>query len=593
MSNFQKKVSVKNFVISIFRVLKMAFKAGPLYISVNNAIAIIHGVLYGLMTLTMQLFFESVIRCIQNKNGLNEAIFMAFVLFGVFMLAHMVNGLNNFMGTSYFKKVVGALNQKINIKSSRIAPISYENPSLLDDINKATVGANNSLGLLFTVTTIFSYYTPYFLFMFIYFYRLNPFLSLSLVVIFIPVALSQFVRNLIFSKLEDEIAPIRRETNYYKTTLAEKETRTLGAFSFFENLYISSLALFNKTTWKVEKKSGLIELIMKMITLAGYLGVLYIFVSTLLQGKISVGAFAAIFFSMNTMFNTMDTIICKHIANMTRNMGTINNFLNFLDMPEIVGSQKSQDENLDINLKNVCFSYPNSEKNVLNYINLNIEFGKTIAIVGENGSGKTTLVKLILGLYTPTSGSVTIGGLDTRNVSLKSLFKKSSAVFQNFQKYKMTLSENIMISEINSDDSEKMNDSLKKAGLSVDKKIFPQNYDTILSREFDGVELSGGQWQRVAIARGLYRTHDLIILDEPTAAIDPLEEANLYKKFAEISKEKTAVIVTHRIGSARIADEIVVMDRGQICEIGTHDDLIDNGGKYSNMFLAQSKWYIK
>lgn len=586
-------ISARNFITSILRILKMAFKAGPVYISVNNAMAVVHGVLMGAITLAMQLFFETTIKCIKNQNGIHEAIYMAFMLFSVVMIAHIINGLNNFMGTSYFKKVIGNFNQKINTKSSKIAPISYEDPELLDNINKATVGANNSLGLLFTVTTIFSYYTPYFLFMFIYLYRLTPFLSVSLVVIFIPTALSQFVRNMIFSKLEDEIAPIRRESEYYKSTLSEKETRTLGAFGFFQNLYITSLKLLNKTTWKVEKKAGFIELVMKLITLLGYLGVLYIFFLTLMQGKISVGAFAAIFFSIDAMFNTMDTIICQHIAGMTRNMGTINNFLSFLDMPETTDIQKKQDIKSGINLKNVCFSYPNSTKNALTNINLDIKHGKTIAIVGENGSGKSTLVKLILGLYTPTSGDVMLGGLNTKNVSLQSLFENSSAVFQNYQKYKMTLSENVKISDIKLNDTEKMEESLQKSGLNFDPKTFPEKFDTMLSREFNGVDLSGGQWQRIAIARGLYRAHDIIILDEPTAAIDPLEEAALYKKFAEISKGKTALIVTHRIGSARIADEIVVMEKGKVCEVGSHEELMEREGKYSKMFLSQSKWYVK
>lgn len=186
-----------------------------------------------------------------------------------------------------------------------------------------------------------------------------------------------------------------------------------------------------------------------------------------------------------------------------------------------------------------------------------------------------------------------LGGLNTKNVSLKSLFENSSAVFQNYQRYKMTLSENVEISNTELNDSEKMEDSLQKSGLNLDPKTFPENFDTMLSREFNGVDLSGGQWRRIAIARGLYRAHNIIILDEPTAAIDPLEEAALYKKFTEISKGKTALIVTHRIGSARIADEIVVMEKGKVCEVGSHEELMESEGKYSKMFLSQSKWYVK
>ena len=156
----------------------------------------------------------------------------------------------------------------------------------------------------------------------------------------------------------------------------------------------------------------------------------------------------------------------------------------------------------------------------------------------------------------------------------------------------MTLRENISISDI---ENRKTNDQiiniLKKADVSVDSAVFPQGLDTMLSREFEGVDLSGGQWQRVAIGRGLNRINDFIVLDEPTAAIDPIEESNIYKKFSEVSQGITAILVTHRLGSARIADRIVVMDHGQIAEVGNHETLMAKHSLYYDMFTAQAKWY--
>jgi ATP-binding cassette subfamily B protein len=238
------------------------------------------------------------------------------------------------------------------------------------------------------------------------------------------------------------------------------------------------------------------------------------------------------------------------------------------------------------------FRYPNTRTDTLYNITLNIYPGETITIIGKNGSGKSTLIKVILGIYEPIAGKVEIGGLDTKKADMNSLFHNVSAVFQNYQRYKMILLENIDISDnklCNMDDIKLI---INKVGLDIKSNIFPDGYKTMLSRDFDGVELSGGQWQRIAIARGLYRTHDFIVLDEPTAAIDPIEEANLYKKFTEISKDKTSIIITHRLGSAKIADKILVMENGELIEIGIHDELMKRKGHYYTMFCTQVKWYI-
>ena len=592
-SNISRLSGNLSFISIVLKILGMAFAAGPFYIIVNNLMAILNGVSQGVITYMTQLFFESVSDTATANTGVRDVITMACALSLTVVLSQVINGLNNFMGMSYFKKVIGYLNKKINSKASKIQPIAYEDTDFLDDINKASQGAQNSLGLLFTITTIFSYYTPYFAFMFIYLFRLKPFLAISLVFVFVPVAFSQLVRNIVFTRLEDEVAPIRREYNYYQKCIGEKETRILGAFQYFRDLYSSSLDLLNNAVWKAEKKAGLIELGLKMVTLIGYLGILFLFVQSLLKGEISVGAFAAVFASIDTMFSTMDQIICRHIANMTRDLGTIKNFLRFLDMPEREGKDLEKDQKQGISLKNVSFQYPKSGKNVLKNISLDIKRGETIAIVGENGAGKSTLVKLILGIYEPNEGTVEICGLDTQVASLENLAMGVSAVFQKYQRYKMTLKENIKISDsiCYKDEQSKIEKAFEKVGLDIENRSFPNGYRTILSREFDGVELSAGQWQRVAIARGLYRVHDIIILDEPTAAIDPIEEANIYRQFAEISKNKTSIIVTHRLGSAKIADKIIVMNQGKIIEVGSHEQLMKAKGKYWEMFTMQSKWY--
>jgi ATP-binding cassette subfamily B protein len=583
-----------SFFSTVKSILSMAFKASPVYLIVDNLMAIVNGVSFGLITLAFQHFFDNVTHNIGANVGLNGVMFSLVSLVLIIIFAQVINGLNIFMGNSYFKKVNGYLYERINIKSSKIEPIMFEDVKKLDDINKATMGASNSLGLLFTITSLFSYYLPYFIFMFSYLFLLTPVLSCTLIIVFIPLFLSQVVRSKIYAELEDEVAPIRRKNEYYKTYLGNKETRILGAYSFFKSLLQDSLKLMNKKVWEKEKKLGAIEVCLQMLTLLGYLVIIFMLIKFVMSKKISIGAFAAVFASIDNMFNTMREIVCRHIGGLTKNLGTINNFLRFLSLPESEGDEGIMDVSKGIQINNVVFKYPYTNKNAIDNISLNIKDGETIAIVGENGSGKTTLVKLLIGLYKPDEGDVFIGGLNTKKYKNKSLLKNTSAVFQNFQKYKMTLRENVEISDLNKENisDREFEKALSDSGLVINERSFNDGYDTMLAREFDGVELSGGQWQRIAIARAMYRKSNIIVLDEPTAAIDPIEESNLYKKFIELAKGKMAIIVTHRLASAKIADTILVVDQGKIVESGTHDELFNRKeSKYSKMYISQMKWY--
>lgn len=216
-----------------------------------------------------------------------------------------------------------------------------------------------------------------------------------------------------------------------------------------------------------------------------------------------------------------------------------------------------------------------------------------MALVGENGSGKSTLIRLITGLYLPQSGMVMHNNKSTMEFTPKSLFTGISGVFQKYQRYQLSLCNNIIISDIYAESNykENINSATVKAGIEPNADIFPDGYGTILSREFDGVDLSGGQWQRVAIARGFYRQHDLIVLDEPTAAIDPVEETKIYKRFAEIAKNNTAVVVTHRLGSIKFADRIIVMQKVRIVGVGSHEELLSICPLYIKMWESQSQYY--
>ncbi len=276
--------------------------------------------------------------------------------------------------------------------------------------------------LIFVFSTIFTFYLPYFAFMAVYLYALQPVLALALVLIFVPTAVTQYVRSTVFTELEDEAAPKRREFEYYERCLVHreyfKETRHLGgAVDFFRDLYLRALRSLQVKQWRAHGKTALLELGMNVISLAGLGGVLYLLISSLLAGgDISVGSFAAVFASLNLMFSLMEEILVRHFGMLSKTMGTVRNFIRYLDLEERKGKAIAAGA-ANIVVKNASFTYPGASSPSLKRINLEVRRGETLAIVGQNGAGKSTLVRLLTGIYLPDEGEVLVHGVSTKELA--------------------------------------------------------------------------------------------------------------------------------------------------------------------------------
>lgn len=554
------------------------------------------GVSYGINTHLLQVFFDQLVKTIHNQVPYKNVIILAVLLGVLLIFIQLLNGLANFMYENLIKKLKGSLTFRVNEKAADLNPILYEETNELDKINKAHNGMENSVEILFSFISIFTFHIPYFIYMEIYLFKLQPLLSLAFIFMFVPMTCLQYFKSKIFFNLEDKSAPVRREYEYYEKCMSDKEylkeTRLLGIEDYFSDLTKKALDKLNQLIMEAERRSAKIEFVGQSVTLFGYLLIMVILVYSVMNRQIGIGAWGAVFASIGLVFGIIQDIIQRNIGFMSRNLGLVRNFINFLDMPVEQKREEAVDMKKGIVCKNVSFKYPDAEEYALKNINLNITDGEIIALVGENGSGKTTLTKLLLGLFEPTKGDVIVGGKNTKEVSRNSFRAKSSAVFQNFSKYKLTLRENVGISDFENMDSDSdTRSALAKVEVDFSKKVLPNDLDTVLSSEFEGVDLSGGQWQKVAIARGIYKEHDFIVLDEPTSAIDPVQETELYQNFKKISEGKTALLVTHRLGSAKMADKIIVLDKHQIVESGTHEELMKKKGKYQEMFMKQAQWY--
>jgi ATP-binding cassette subfamily B protein len=337
--------------------------------------------------------------------------------------------------------------------------------------------------------------------------------------------------------------------------------------------------------------------VLSLVSTGGYYGAYAYVIWKTIAGRLSIGTF---YFLTNAILQASSNIqqVFSTLSGIADQALFLTDLLAFFEMKPSIQSKPNalpapRPIKQGFEFRDVSFVYPGTQRRVLSGLNFRLSPGERVALIGENGQGKTTIVKLITRLYDPTEGQILLDGIDLREYDLEDLYREIGVIFQDFMRYEMTARENIAVGKIEEIDNQPLlADAARKSLADEVIARLGIGYEQMLGRRFEGgVDLSGGEWQKIALARAYLRDAQLLVLDEPTAALDARSEYQVFQRFAELTTGKMALFISHRFSTVRMADRIVVLENGNIAEEGTHEKLTRLGGRYAEMFELQASSY--
>jgi ATP-binding cassette subfamily B protein len=477
---------------------------------------------------------------------------------------------------------------------------TYEDPSFYDKLERARVQSVDrvqmiQLGgrLLQEIVTTISLAAGIFLF--------SKSLLLALVACVLPAFLGETHFAFLGYSLSFQQTPARRELDYLRMLAGSKEgakeLKLFGLAPYLIGRYSDISERIYQQSLRLAKRRLVIGSLLAMVVTAGYYSpYAYVIYKTAI-GAITIGmmtflggAIAGASTNIQAVFTTF-----SGIANQALFLTDLLEFFSvkprIVSRPDAMAAPKPV--RVGFEFKNVSFHYPGNARMVLKNASFKLAPGERIAIVGENGQGKTTIVKLLTRLYEPSEGQILLDGKDLREYDLESLWKEIGVIFQDFMRYEMTAAENIAIGKIDDrDNSFRIRSAANKSLAEAVIRRLPNGFDQVLGSRFEGgMDLSGGEWQKIALARAYLRDAQLLILDEPTAALDARSEHEVFERFSELTAGKMALLISHRFSTVKMADRILVLKDGRIAEEGKHESLLQVGGHYAQMFELQAANY--
>lgn len=589
--------------VSSFRYLKRIskdlFSIMPFEISCILFIKVLSSVLAFIQVYISAAFFDVAGRFFEGTATMSE-LFKNCVFFITFLAIPFILELpqlyindirifdkNNFLKERLFEKVISA------------PPIKFESSEFYNNISRANscVSGDGLLNYFYGFTDFFPTICRFVGVISVIASFHGAFIPIAVISV-IPSFISKWIYNKTLYNMKRRQTPLARRRDYLWSVLTGvntvKELRVSGSESYFKKIWTDVRDECLEQDFKMNMRIANIFMFCDIIKLLGFAVSVALAVYFVSNGSISIGQFSACIAAFGTLQASTATI-AGLITDQNKKADYVGDYYDFIDNIETNDHNDSYahtdtSRRMDIEVRNLCFSYSDSMPDVLQNINFTINSGERVVIVGENGSGKTTLSKLINGTFTPKSGQVLINGIDCAVLAREKIYSNFSIVQQDFVRYQLSLRENIGLSAPNDMTNDlRLLDSSKRAGaLNIVNQI---GLDTQLGREFNGAELSGGEWQKIAIARGLNKNTQCIILDEPTSSLDPLVENEILNNIVGITTGKTSVIISHRVGICKYADRIIVLRNGEVVEVGTHTELLKSGNEYARLWNEQAKWY--
>ena len=525
------------------------------------------------------------------------------IYFAYQFVSRIVTRFSNIVNNLAGELVCNHIKLKIIEKAKTVDVASFDRPEFYEKLENANREAGmRPIGILRSTFSVISTLISVVSFAVILI-GLHPLAPVVIAVMALPGAIINYVyRNKQFRYIRHR-SKERRQMEYYSGLVVNKdmvkEIRIMGLADTFIGKYKSVFQKYYKGIRRIILQEGFWQIAVSFLSLAAHLCLFAFVIVRVVNSGAAIGDYSLYTGALSSISSSVTTLVASTAAIYEGTLFIDNMMVFMREKATVVPSTETPLRPMrhvahTIEFKNVSFRYPGTERDVIKNVSFSVSSGESIVLVGLNGAGKTTLIKLLTRLYDPTEGEILLDGHSLREYDVKALYEIYGIIFQDFGKYAVSVEENIAFGDV----SKGMNEDAVRAAASRGNandfiEGLPDSYKTPLMRFFEenGVELSIGQWQKLSIARAFYKDSDILILDEPTASLDPLAEQEVFKQFASLGENRISVFVSHRLSSATMADKIIVLENGQIVEIGDHKTLMHLQGKYEKLFSTQAKYY--